>query len=85
MLPNTSDSRLPQIVPGPGARGNSGTMATVYGNDIVLGGSNRIQNQRLPTVSPIVSRILVSISHHLIKSCFIILSLNLWSDIFVCN
>merc|ERR1712156_903944 len=49
MLPNTSDSRLPQIVPGPGARGSSGTMATVYGNDIVLGGSNRIQNQRLPT------------------------------------
>ena len=82
MLPNTSDSRLPQIVPGPGSRGNSGTMATVYGNDIVLGGSNRIQNQRLPTVSPIVSRILVSISHHLIKPYIF---LNLWSDIFVCN
>ena len=56
MLPDTSGSRLPQIVPGPGARGSSGTMAAVYSNDIVLGGSNRIQNQRLPTVSPIVSR-----------------------------
>lgn len=53
MLPDTSGSRLPQIVPGPGARGSSGTMAAVYSNDIVLGGSNRIQNQRLPTVSPI--------------------------------
>lgn len=49
MLPDTSGSRLPQIVPGPGARGSSGTMAAVYSNDIVLGGSNRIQNQRLPT------------------------------------
>ena len=55
MLPDTSGTRLPQIVPGPGARGSSGTMAAVYSNDIVLGGSNRIQNQRLPTVSPIVS------------------------------
>ena len=59
MLPNSSDSRLPQIVPG-GARGSSGTMTTVYSNDLVLGGSNRIQNQRLPTVSPIVSTVLTA-------------------------